>query len=114
MCQLDTKLSHGQVCGGIFLINDRCGRVQPTAVSATSEQVIFCCMRKQTEQAVRNKQVNSIPLWPLYEFPTPVSCLESLPLFPSVMKCDMRVVDELNSFHHRLFLVMMFIIETES
>lgn len=36
----------------IFLINDRCGRAQLTMRIATHWQVVFGCMRKQTEQAM--------------------------------------------------------------
>jgi hypothetical protein len=42
---------------------------------ATPEQMVFCHMRKQAEQATENKPVSNIPSLSLYPSLHPDSCL---------------------------------------
>ena len=49
---------------------------------ATAVQRVLGCVRKQAEQAMKMKPVNSVPLW---------SLLELLPSLPSAMDSDLEV-----------------------
>lgn len=66
-CQIDTSQDHPkignlnwentpirvscrQLCGGVFLINNWCGRIQFSVGDATPGQVVLGCIRKQTDQ----------------------------------------------------------------
>ena len=67
---------------GIFLINDRWGRAQPTVGGASPEQMILGCIRKQAEQAMGSKPASSVPPWPLHQFLLEVPYLCFCPDFP--------------------------------
>ena len=47
---------------GIFLIANRCRRLQPTVGSATLRKAVLGYINKQAEQALRSKPVSSVPL----------------------------------------------------
>ena len=63
---------------GIFLISDWWGRAQPIVGGAIPGQVVLGSIRKQAEQAMRNKPLSSTPPWPLYHSCLQVPALTSL------------------------------------
>lgn len=71
---------------GIVLINDGCGRPQPSVGSAILQQVVLGDIRTQTEQAMENchKQCFSM---------VSASVLTSrfLPWFPPMMTCNLEI-----------------------
>jgi len=54
---------------------------------ATSGQGVLDGVRKQTEQAMGSKAVNSAPLWLLLQFMSPGSYLEFLPRCSFMINC---------------------------
>jgi len=68
--------------------------------------MVLGSIRKQAEQAMRNRPVSSTPPWPLLQFLPPDSCLELLPWLPSVEECSLRVVTW-NTFFPKMLLVAM-------
>lgn len=52
---------------GHFLNYDRCGRAQPIIADAIVGLVIPVSLRKQAEQGIRDKLVNSSSQWPLLQ-----------------------------------------------
>lgn len=64
----------------MFLISDWCGRAQPTAGSATPEQLVLGYIREWAEQVIKSRPVNSTPPCPCFRlcFCVPSSALTSL------------------------------------
>lgn len=52
----------------IFLISDLLGKVHQNKGGAIPDQVVFDCIRRQAEQALRKKPVNSTAQWLLLQF----------------------------------------------
>lgn len=67
------------------MMNGEFWKAQSTVVSATLEHIVLSCIRKQTEQVIRNKLVSSVLSWPLLQFLPLGSCFEFLPCPPSMI-----------------------------
>lgn len=73
-----------QACSAL-IISDWEGRILPIVGGDNPGLVILGFLRKQAEQAVRNKTINSTPPWPTHQLlPICSALFEFLPWLPSV------------------------------
>lgn len=70
---------------GIVLINNGCGRSQPSVGSAILQQVVLSDIRTQTEQAMENCHKQCFSMVSASVFTS-----RFLPWFPSIMTCNLE------------------------